>query len=234
MKLTVLGCDGSFPGAHGACSSYLVESDDGRLLLDLGCGALPQLMARCRPEELDAVVITHWHNDHASDMLALQYYLLIKKLRMKVLAPKQTHPLKELLGQEEFDFKDLGIPRSIAGFDLSAHPVRHPLPAYAVKLSRNGKTLVYTGDTAGGEGLAAFCFGADLLICDACFTTAQWREGLPHFTAAQAGQLAKDAGVQKLMITHAQPGSDKAALLREARAFFPNTIQAEQGLSLSL
>ncbi|HLL36350.1 MAG TPA: MBL fold metallo-hydrolase, partial [Streptomyces sp.] len=36
MKLTVVGCSGSFPSAESACSSYLVEADGFRLLLDMG------------------------------------------------------------------------------------------------------------------------------------------------------------------------------------------------------
>ena len=36
MKLTVVGCSGSFPSAESACSSYLVEADGFRLLIDMG------------------------------------------------------------------------------------------------------------------------------------------------------------------------------------------------------
>ena len=43
MKLTVLGCSGSIPGPIGPASSYLVEHDGYRLLLDLGSGAFGAL-----------------------------------------------------------------------------------------------------------------------------------------------------------------------------------------------
>ena len=40
MKLTVLGCNGPYPAAGGACSGYLLETGDTRVLLDCGAGAL--------------------------------------------------------------------------------------------------------------------------------------------------------------------------------------------------
>ena len=43
MRLTVLGCAGSFPGPESACSAYLVEADGFRLLLDFGSGSLSAL-----------------------------------------------------------------------------------------------------------------------------------------------------------------------------------------------
>ena len=234
MKLQILGCDGSYPDAHGACSGYLVCEGDDCLQLDLGCGSLPRLMAHTRPESLGAILISHWHNDHASDMLALAYYLKIHQLKLPVLAPVQPHPLRDLLEGEEFVFEDISMPRTIAGFHIQALAVDHPLPAYALKISRNGRALVYTGDAAGGAGLADFCRGADLLLCDATFTKAQWHEDLPHFSAHQAGQLARDAGVKQLVITHLQPGSDKELLLREAREAYANARMALPGLSIKL
>lgn len=234
MKFTILGCDGTYPDAHGATSGYLVTSGEDRLLLDAGSGVLAGLMALCKPEDLRAIILTHWHNDHACDMLPLKYYLMINKKTQRVLNPREKHPLKDLVKGNEFRFEDFGAPLTIGGFELSFLPVEHPVPAYAIKIRLDGRTLVYTGDVVGGEGLAQFCHKADLLVCDASFTTAQWHEGLPHFSAAQAGQLAKEAKVKQLMITHAQPGSDKALLLLEARQEFEHSIQAQKGMTLSL
>lgn len=234
MNLHILGCDGSYPDALGACSGYLLQQGPDALMLDLGCGTLPQLMARMQPEALGAICITHWHNDHASDLLALKYYLQINRQRMLVLAPVEPHPIREMLEGDEFIFEDIAQPRNIKGFKMEALPVSHPLPAYALKFSRDGKVFVYSGDAVGGAGLAAFCQGADLLLCDATFTKAQWQEDLPHFSAAQAGELAREAGVKQLIITHLQPGSDKELLLSEARETFPAAMMAKQGLTVQV
>jgi dihydroorotate dehydrogenase (NAD+) catalytic subunit len=68
MKLTVVGCSGSFPSADSACSSYLVEAEGYRLLLDLGNGALGELQKYSGLYDIDAVVISHLHPDHFIDM----------------------------------------------------------------------------------------------------------------------------------------------------------------------
>ncbi|HEX2355120.1 MAG TPA: MBL fold metallo-hydrolase [Micromonosporaceae bacterium] len=65
MRLTVLGGCGVWPEAGGACSGYLVEHDDFRLLLDLGYATVPRLLTRVAAERVDAVFVTHGHPDHA-------------------------------------------------------------------------------------------------------------------------------------------------------------------------
>ena len=73
MDLMVIGCDGTYPSANGACSGYLVRAGDARILMDCGSGVMSKLMALMDPARLSAVILTHWHNDHASDMLVLRY-----------------------------------------------------------------------------------------------------------------------------------------------------------------
>lgn len=68
MKLTVVGCSGSFPSAESACSSYLVEADGFRLLLDMGNGALGELQRHIGLYDLDAIFLSHLHADHCIDM----------------------------------------------------------------------------------------------------------------------------------------------------------------------
>lgn len=80
MRLTVVGCAGSFPGPDSAASCYLVEADDAagrtwRVLLDLGSGALGPLQLYVDPRDVDAVALSHLHPDHVADMTGLYVYL---------------------------------------------------------------------------------------------------------------------------------------------------------------
>lgn len=234
MTFRILGCDGSFPGALGACSGYLVEASGDLLQLDLGCATLPRLMALARPETLAALLLTHWHHDHAGDLLALKYYLQINKKQMLLYSPRLPRAWESLLEGGEFVFKDLAGLDGIAGFSIRTQPVDHPFPTLALRIERGGKSLVYTGDAVGSPGLAGFCRGANLLVCDATFNDAQWHPGLPHFSASQAARVAADAGVGQLVLTHTQPGSDRQTLLAEAKAVFPNSILAEPSLAITL
>src|ERR671932_2272805 len=67
MRLTVLGCAGSFPGPEAPCSAYLVEAEGFRLLLDFGTGSLSMLQRFTGLYALDAILLTHLHADHIFD-----------------------------------------------------------------------------------------------------------------------------------------------------------------------
>src|SRR5438034_1947841 len=70
VRLTVVGSSPAWPNPGGAQSGYLIESGDGRLLLDCG----PGVLARLRQlnggwPDVDGVVVTHWHLDHWGDLV---------------------------------------------------------------------------------------------------------------------------------------------------------------------
>src|ERR1700753_4206486 len=71
MRLTVLGCAGSFPGPESACFAYLFEAEGFRLLMDFGSGSLSALQRYSDLNAIDAVLLTHLHCDHMLD--ACQY-----------------------------------------------------------------------------------------------------------------------------------------------------------------
>ena len=80
VRLTVIGCSGSYPGPDSPASCYLLEAehDDGtartwRVLLDLGSGALGALQRYVDPLAIDAVLLSHLHADHCLDLCG--YYV---------------------------------------------------------------------------------------------------------------------------------------------------------------
>ena len=70
LTLTILGCDGSHASAGGAASGYLVrEWDSGTTIwLDAGPGTFANLQRFCDPRTVDAIVLTHVHGDHWTDV----------------------------------------------------------------------------------------------------------------------------------------------------------------------
>ena len=73
MKLTVVGCSGSFPGPDSPASSYLLEEEGYRAVLDLGNGALGALQRYASLDAVDAVLVSHLHVDHVIDLCS--YYV---------------------------------------------------------------------------------------------------------------------------------------------------------------
>ncbi len=68
VRITVIGCSGSFPGPDGPASCYLLEAEGFRLLLDLGSGAVGALQRHAPLDGIDAVCVSHHHPDHCLDI----------------------------------------------------------------------------------------------------------------------------------------------------------------------
>ena len=68
MRLTIIGCSGSFPGPEGPASCYLLEAEGFRLLIDLGNGALGVLQRHVGLFDVDAICLSHLHPDHCLDL----------------------------------------------------------------------------------------------------------------------------------------------------------------------
>jgi ribonuclease BN (tRNA processing enzyme) len=199
MRLTVIGCAGSFPGPESAASSYLVQADDadGRtwsLLLDLGSGALGPLQRVCDPAEVDAIGLSHLHPDHVADVCGLYVYL---KYRPVPAAAGRRRPVPihgpfgtasrigdayglepgETLGDHlAIHTWRPGTPVHVGPLTMTPVAVDHPVPAYGVRVTGPAEddpnrmvTLAYSGDTDSCSGLEELALNADVLVAEASF-----------------------------------------------------------------
>ncbi|MDN5893348.1 MAG: MBL fold metallo-hydrolase [Nocardioides sp.] len=246
MKLTVIGCSGSYPGPDSPASCYLVEAmgvdasgeaRTWRILLDLGNGALGELHKHVDPRTIDAVFLTHLHADHFMDLCG--YYVLRKyhpegpQSQIPVWGPAGAAdrlarcydlPLDPGM-REEFDFRDHGPrPVQFGPFTVEAVEVAHPVPAYSLRVHADDRLLVYTGDCGPCDGLDKAAQGADLLLAEAAFCDGDANpEGL-HLTGTEVAQTAIRAGAGRLVLTHIPPWHDKQIALREARALWDGPL----------
>ncbi|MEW1635789.1 MBL fold metallo-hydrolase [Streptomyces sp. NPDC093801] len=243
MKLTVVGCSGSFPSADSACSSYLVEADGFRLLLDMGNGSLGALQRHCGLYDLDAVFLSHLHADHCIDMCA---YFVARYYRheggrcapLPVYGPEGTEQRlttayddvpDERSMSEVFDFRTL----KSAGFEIGPFTVRtervsHPVESYGIRIEHGGRVLAYSGDTGACPELGTLAEGADLFLCEASFT--HGKETIPdlHLNGREAGEYARDGRVGRLVLTHIPPWTDAGQNLADARAVYDGRVDLAQ------
>ncbi|QOR71902.1 MBL fold metallo-hydrolase [Ruania alkalisoli] len=237
MRLIVLGCSGSVSAPDSASSSYLVEADDGartwRVVLDLGSGAFGQLLGQGEPASVDAVLFSHLHADHMVDAAAMHVYLRYGPQGpypvMPVYGPSETAArIAQVCGNGEtvdgeFEFRSwvTGQEVRIGPMVIRVHEVRHPVPAYAIRIEGPGEdggraVLTYSGDTDTCEGLIEAAREADLFLCEAAFSEPCSAPRGIHLTGRRAGQSAARAGARHLLLTHIQPWVDSSAVAAEA------------------
>ncbi len=249
MRLTVVGNSGSYPGPGSPASCYLLESEhDGRtwrIVLDLGNGALGALHRYVDPLALDAVLLSHLHADHCLDLCG--YYVMRKyhpdgpQPRFPVWGPPGTaarmaraYDLDENPGMtEEFGFRIFPEDEfAIGPFTVAARRVVHPVTAYSLRVCAGGRTLAYSGDTAPCPALNEHAKGADLLLCEASFLASVDNPTGIHLTGTEAGEVAGDAAVGRLLLTHIPPWHRPEDVLAEAQTTFDGEVGlAGAGLS---
>ena len=238
MKLHILGCNGPFPASGGACSGYLLETGSELLQFDFGTGVLGRLTSLMSPASLDALLLSHWHFDHTSDLLPLIYRLEAEKKKLRVFAPADENSVirKTLLASGSFEITDVapGDMFSVGTSVISVGEARHPVPCVSFRVQREGKVFVYTGDTNTLPSLVSFCSGCGLLLADGLFPSSVWADDKPHLSAELAAALARDAGAEKLVITHLNPMFAPELLLKEALPVFGNTVIASSGQIIDL
>lgn len=255
MRLTVIGCAGSFPGPNSAASCYLVEAPyDGRtyrLLLDLGSGALGTLQRYVDLRSINAVALSHLHPDHCLDLLP---FYVVRKYHpdgawppLPVWGPTGT---AERLARAYDGVDAAGMaaqldtrsypdePFDVGPFRLEVARVDHPVLAYAVRVSWSGRSLVYSGDTGPCAALDELASRCDLLLAEASFL--ERPDGPPnpaglHLTGRQAAETASRAGAGALVLTHIPAWHDPAVVLTEARPHFDGSVElARSGATYDL
>lgn len=244
MKLTVIGYWGGYPKKNGASSGYLLEHDGFKLLLDCGSGVLAKLQNVVQPEELDAVILSHYHSDHIADIGVLQHARLIQGYLGK---PMTVLPIfGHHFNQNEFTkltYKEItkGVAYdpsgnlSVGPFQISFLKTDHPVPCYAMRIEADEQTLVYTGDGSYKSELIDFCKQANLLLCECNFYGDQDGKQAGHMTSIEAGELAQQALVKELCLTHLPHFGKTKQLISEASSKYTGIIKmAEEFLTISL
>jgi ribonuclease BN (tRNA processing enzyme) len=247
MRLTVIGCAGSFPGPDSPSSCYLLEADGFRLVIDMGHGALGVLQRYAALDQVDAVLLSHLHADHCVDLygfrIARQYAPGGPMPVIPVYAPAgaleriaKIHGVDDQDGvAERFDFVAMSPGSlSIGPFEIDAGHMNHPVETFGVRVSHGGASLAYSADTGESDELVRLAAGADVALFEASFLT---QPGLPpdlHLTGLQAAEHASRAGVGHLVLTHLIPWNDPERSRAEAAAYDGRLTLAKTGLTVDL
>jgi ribonuclease BN (tRNA processing enzyme) len=236
----VLGCDGSWPGPDGAGSGYVVEAGTTAVLLDAGPGTFARLQGWGDPSRIDAVILSHEHPDHWTDLESFATWLSYGPGRSMAGDPDRALPVYAPPGVRRWshygaaawlDWRELAPSMVLTIGEIEARFVAsdHGPPTLAVSFSNGQATLAYSADTGPGWSVQELGDSIDVFLCEATYTE-EFEGSGRHLSGRQAGEMAKKAGVGRLVLTHRWPTVSAEAVGQEAaQAFGAPVEQATAG-----
>ncbi len=243
-ELLLVGTSDAFGSGGRNQSAYLLREAGGAVLVDCGAttnGALAQ--HGVDRDEIDAVVVSHFHGDHFGGiplLLSAAHYqdrrrrpLLIAgppdvEARVRAVATALGHPIDESALGFALRFVELapGAPQEIGPLRVRAFETRHAPESHPHGLSveAGARRVVYSGDTGWFDGLAGHVAGADLFLCECTFPDPR----MPHHLSLAELDARRDAfRCGRMVITHL--GKEMRAL--DATAGFE---RADDGMRIVL
>lgn len=236
MRLLFLGTGGYHPNERRHTAGLLLP--EAGIAFDAGSSFF-RAPSRLKTTELD-IFLTHSHLDHIQGLTFFIVPMLlgaVQKCRVhgdaKTLAAVQEHLFSPSIFPvlPSFEFVPLAERVVINGCTITHCQLKHPGGSVGYQVEQAGRRLAYITDTTADESYLDFIRGADVLIHECYFPDdmAQWSEKTGHSNTSQVTQLARQAAVKRLYLTHIDPQrpDDDPIGLATARSVFPETILAE-------
>lgn len=245
MKLTILGSGTGIVTARRGSSGYLINIYDKTLLLDSGSGTLRKIAeVPSSFKDIDYAIYTHYHPDHVVDLISLTFALRIpsnyKSKDLTVIGPAG---MKEFHNNLTIAFNKLIEPRGynltikelsgdcleLENFRLKSSLVKHNDNSLAYRIeSKDGKSIVYSGDTDYCESIIDLARDVDVLLLECSYPKHIKVDG--HLNSSLAGRIARKSNCKKLVLTHFYPICDDYDILGQCREEFSGEIVLAEDL----
>ncbi len=236
MELWILGANGTYPTAGRPSAGFLLSHDGSRVWVDAGSGTLDAVQRLMDPAELDAVIISHVHADHCADIFGLYHYLRFgagAPGRVPLVVPEGAFDrMASFVGSgggpglgEVFapHVPGAGTDLVLGSMSFRFSLADHTVPTLQLRAEAAGRSIAYSADTGVASDLVTLAGGANTLLCEATFQGSS--KPVPHhLTATEAGDIARRAGVERLILTHLTPTLDPQQSLAEATAVFDGDV----------
>ena len=235
MRLHVLGSSGTFPAPGRPASGYVVQQGTTRVWCDAGPGTFTALPFD--PDLIDAVVVSHQHPDHCSDLATAFHawtYRPEPRQGVPVYAPQSVWDRLSLFlnaGDDSalnrtFDFRPVvgGDEIEVGEVAIRFVEMNHSVPNVGSVWEGHNRTLFYTGDTGPGDWETQIT-DIDVMLSEASFQGASRDKTVDyHLTAGEAGVIARRIGATRLVLTHIPPYLDVARSAHEAEREFDRPV----------
>ena len=226
------------------CPGFLINYNNQKVLLDAGNG-ISRYMNLPRDLENLKIIISHLHPDHFEELSALCQAALVYKRtgllnsNLTIYIPNEDsteadfiHNFENMYPVKVIDYDYLNILEN--DLHITSMVVPHQILANAIRIDTSTHSIVYSGDTGSKNNLREFAKNVDLLICESTYLHGQVKYSDTHLYASEAGKIARDSHIDKLLLTHFWPHISKNIYVLEARDYFKNTDYAEENKKLIL
>ncbi len=233
LRVTVLGCSGTYSSAESACSGYLVRTSTTAVLLDAGAGCSIELQRHLSLDQLDAIVISHEHPDHWTELPVLYHGFRfgIGRTAVPIYGTEGTRASLDRACpaaiEHTFTWADIDESSAFEIGDTAWTFSRtdHPVETLAARVESAGRSLAYSADTGPAWSPADIGMPIDLMLYEASLADDQAGSGIQHTSGREAGERAAAAGVRSLVRTPVPPGEDADERVRRAREVYDGSVE---------
>ena len=252
MEITVVGSGTVVPRVSRRQSCVVARTEEETIFFDLGSGAVRGMLhAGVDPFAVDRVFFTHFHPDHTVDIVPLLFAIKYgaEEERARPLNLYGPEPFEDffgkitnvwgewMLGGYPTEVQELlntcPSPLDLPGLRVSWAPAEHRPESIAYRLEGESGAFVYTGDTEYTESVVDLAKGAHTLLIECSFPDDAPVPG--HLTPGVVARIAREASVERVVLTHIYPPADALDLRQEVgRGFEGEVLVAEDGLEFSV
>ncbi|KPK23997.1 MAG: MBL fold metallo-hydrolase [Nitrospira bacterium SG8_3] len=249
MKITILGSGTCVPSLQRSACSVLIQIDKTMLLFDSGPGTMLRLLkAGVTIDQISYIFYSHLHPDHSGELVPFLFATKYPEIHRRrkpftIVAAKgfvdfyeklrlaYGHSIELVPGlmniveldNKERDHLDCGL------FDVDSLPMDHTDTSLGFRITNpSGQSVVYSGDTDLCDNLVTLARDADVLICESALPDELKVPG--HLTPSLAGQIASQAGVRKLVLTHFYPECNSVDVAEQCRKAYPGPLVLAEDL----
>ncbi len=237
VQLTILGSNGTYSTPGRPASGYLVRQDGTQIWMDAGPGTFAALQTVTDFVSLDAVILSHVHADHCTDLIGFYHavrYGSRPRQGVPIYCPEGLPDrLLNFMGASDGDTADTcefvvvgdGDEIEVGGIQIRFATTQHPVPTLASRLEGDGRVLTYTADTGPDGEWPHLADGADLMLVEATYQgSPEDKPWAHHLTASEAGGIARRVGARKAVLTHIWPTLDPSRSVAEGSATFGRPV----------
>lgn len=217
MKIKILGSGTSIPSLKRVSSAYLVFTEKCNILIDIGPSVVRRLLEfGYTVDNIDVIFITHFHVDHTADLSTFFFacnYGEVQRTKPLFIAGgsgiqrfyknlSKVYPwiLPNSYKLDVYNFRS----GTLEIFDIKARAakVNHNKESVGIRIDKDGRSVVFSGDTDYSDNLIKLAKEADLFVVDCAFPE---RKVKGHLNLNMLEEIVKKAAPNRVLLSHLYP-----------------------------